>query len=77
MGRYDWFAAGLVEELLGGSAALDYFELDTAALAMFLVGRVTEAVDYQRAALREGGREEAAYRDRLARYEAFAAPGPR
>jgi len=77
MGRYDWFAVGLVEGLLRGPEALDYFELDTAALAMFAVGRAGEAVDLQRAALREGGEQEAAYRDRLRRYEAFAAPGPR
>lgn len=77
MGRYDWFAAGLVDELLHGAEVLDYFELDTAALAMFLVGRFQEAVDLQRAALREGGQEEAAYRDRLVRYEASVAPAPR
>ena len=72
-GRFDWFAVGLVECLLVDQAAMDYFELDTAALAMFLVGRAGEAVRLQEAALAQGGRLEAAYRDRLARYKAYQA----
>ncbi|MEC9047344.1 MAG: hypothetical protein VYA51_04965 [Planctomycetota bacterium] len=71
--RFDWFAVGLVECLLVDEAAMDYFELDTAALAMFLVGRAEEAVGLQEAALAQGGSLEAAYRDRLARYKAYQA----
>ena len=70
-GRFDWFAVGLVECLLTDPGAMDYFELDTAALAMFLVERADDAVGLQEAALEQGGRHEAAYRDRLARYKAY------
>ena len=70
MGRFDWFAVGLVERMLEDRDAMSYFEFDTAALAMFLVGRVSDAVDLQEISLKQGGRQEAAYRDRLARYRA-------
>ena len=71
MGRYDWFAVGLVERLLEDPVAMDYFEFDTAALAMFLVGRLGDAIDLQESAIDQGGLQEAAYLERLARYEAY------
>ena len=75
MGRFDWFAVGLVERMLEDRGAMSYFEFDTAALAMFLVGRVSDAVELQETALKQGGRQEAAYRDRLVRYRAHVRAG--
>lgn len=77
MGRYDWFSVGLVERLLEDRAGMDYFEFDTAALAMFLVGRVEDAIALQKTALKQGGNQEAEYRDRLRRYQAYRAAAPR
>jgi hypothetical protein len=77
MGRYDWFAVGLVELMLKGRATMDYFEFDTAALAMFLVGRTGDAIELQETALKQGGDQEAEYRDRLRRYQAYRAASPR
>ena len=75
MGRFDWFAVGLVERMLEDRDAMSYFEFDTAALAMFQVARLADAVALQEVALEQGGREEAAYRDRLARYRARLSGG--
>ncbi|MFT4512932.1 MAG: hypothetical protein ACI91B_001632 [Planctomycetota bacterium] len=77
MGRYDWFAVGLVERMLEERDAMEYFEFDTAALAMFLVGRITDAVALQELALKKGGKGTAEYEERLARYKAFLSPAPR
>lgn len=77
MGRFDWFAAALAERMLEERDSLEYFEFDTAALAMFLVGRVQEAVELQEAAVEKGGGTSAEYRERLARYKAHLAPAPR
>lgn len=74
LGRYDLFAAGLITQLLKDRPAMDYFELDTAALAMFRVGRLAEAIELQGCALQQGGEQEAAYRARLARYLSFRQP---
>lgn len=77
MGRFDWFAVGLVERMLEEREAMDYFEFDTAALAMFLVGRVAEAVELQEEALKKGNNAPAEYEERLARYKAHLAAAPR
>lgn len=77
MGRYDWFAVGLVERMLEERESMEYFEFDTAALAMFLVGRVTEAVALQELALKKGGAGAAEYEERLVRYKAHVSPTPR
>jgi hypothetical protein len=78
MGRYDWFAVGLVECLLKDRDSMDDFELDTAALAMFLVGRYSEAVELQEQAVKDAGEgANSAYQDRLARYKSYLAPAPR
>ncbi len=77
MGRYDAFAAGLAERMLEQRDAMDYFEFDTAALAMFLAGRFAEAVALQETALEKGGKENPEYVERLARYKAGQAPAPR
>lgn len=76
-GRHDEFALALVERMLQQRSAMDYFEFDTAALAMFRNGRLREAVELQRTAIENGGKEQPAYRERLARYRAAAAAAPR
>lgn len=77
MGRYDVFAAGLAERMLEQKEAMDYFEFDTAALAMFLVGRTAEAVSLQELAIEKGGKSNPEYSERLQRYKAALAPAPR
>jgi hypothetical protein len=77
MGRYDWFAAGLAERMLEQRGAMDYFEFDTVALAMFLVGRVDEAVELQGTAIDKGGKGNPEYVERLRRYQARAGAAPR
>lgn len=72
MGRFDAFAAALAERMLEEEAAMDYFEFDTAAFAMFRAGRVDEAIALQRKAIAKAGREDPDYRRRLQRYEATA-----
>ena len=56
---------------------MEYFEFDTAALAMFLVGRVGDAVELQAQAIKMGGNGNAEYEERLLRYKAHLAPAPR
>jgi hypothetical protein len=77
MGRFDWFAVGLVERMLEQRGAMDYFEFDTAALAMFLVGRVPDAVSLQQEAIKKGGGNSAEYLERLSRYKAQLSAAPR
>ena len=77
MGRYDAFAAGLAERMLEQRDRMDYFEFDTAALAMFLAGRVDEAVALQETAIEKGGKGNPEYTERLQRYKARLAPAPR
>ncbi|MEO6594879.1 MAG: hypothetical protein ABIP94_09015 [Planctomycetota bacterium] len=77
MGRCDWFATGLAERMLEQREAMDYFEFDTVALAMFLVGRTKEAVELQQAAIEKGGKGNPEYVERLRRYKARVAPAPR
>ncbi len=74
MGRYDWFAAGLADRMLEQRDAMQNYEFDTAALAMFLVGRVEEAIALQEKAIAMGGAS-ADYTQRLRRYQA-AMPAP-
>lgn len=76
MGRYTWFAAGLADRMLEQRDALQSHEFDTVALALFLAGRVGEAVELQRKSIEMGGAS-ADYRLRLRRYEAAAASPPR
>lgn len=73
MGRHDRFAEALADDMLESREQMDSAELDTAALAMFLAGRVDEAIELQQAALAAGARGNAEYMERLARYEAAAA----
>lgn len=77
MGRCDPFAAALAERMLEQEQAMDYFEFDTAALAMFLVGRVEQAVALQQTAIDKGGKDNPEYVERLERYKAGLAPAPR
>jgi hypothetical protein len=76
MGRYDWFAAGLAERMLEQRDTMQNYEFDTAALAMFLVGRVAEAIELQEKAIAMGGAS-ADYTQRLRRYQAAAATPPK
>src|SRR5262245_39663712 len=77
-GRFDAFALALAERMLEQRDALEPFELDTAALAMFRNGRGDEAIELQAAAVERSGGD-STYRDRLERYRAAAAskPAPR
>ena len=77
MGRYDAFAAGLAERLLEQRELMDYFMFDTAALAMFLAGRVDEAVTLQTTAIDKGGKGNPEYTERLQRYKARMPAAPR
>jgi hypothetical protein len=77
MGRYDAFAAGLAERMLEQRDSMDGYEFDTAALAMFLAGRVDEAVALQETAIDKGGKGNPEYTERLQRYKARLAPAPR
>ena len=77
MGRYDAFAAGLAERMLEQRDSMDSYEFDTAALAMFLAGRVDEAVALQETAIEKGGKGNPEYTERLQRYRARMAPAPR
>ncbi|MCA8950557.1 MAG: hypothetical protein KDE27_13720 [Planctomycetes bacterium] len=73
MGRHDVFAAALAGRMLQSKAQMDAFEFDTAALAMFLAGRIDDAVELQREALQKGQAGNPEYVERLKRYEAAAA----
>lgn len=71
-GRFDAFALALVRRMLLQRDALEAFELDTAALAMFCNGEFDEAVALQEAAVGRDA-DTVSYRERLARYRAVAA----
>jgi hypothetical protein len=77
MGRFDVFAAGLAERMIEQREQMDYFEFDTVALAMFLVGRVGEAVELQQQAIAKGGGDNPEYQQRLRRYRTALPPAPR
>jgi hypothetical protein len=77
MGRFDVFASGLAERMLEQKDAMDYFEFDTAALAMFLTGRIADAIELQETAISKGGKDNPEYVERLNRYKAAPAPAPR
>lgn len=68
MGRFDWFAAALAEQMLDAPDLMDDAEYDTAALAMFLTGRLDRAVELQRTALAKGGAGVSSYEERMRRY---------
>ncbi|MBL8724927.1 MAG: hypothetical protein JNK49_12835 [Planctomycetes bacterium] len=70
VGHYDQFAAAIAEHLLAQRTGLDAAEYDTAALAMFRVGRHQQAVELQELALEKGGRGNQEYERRYARYRA-------
>ncbi len=63
--------------MLEQKEGMDYFEFDTAALAMFLVGRFAEAVSLQETAIEKGGKGNPEYTERLNRYKAGQAQPPR
>ena len=77
MGRYDHFAVALVERLLEKREVMEHFEFDTAALAMFLVGRIEDAIELQSVALQIGGGSVPDYEERLARYRGHLSAMPR
>lgn len=77
MGRYDTFAAALADRMLEQKEAMDSFEFDTAALAMYLVGRLAEAVALQETAIDKGGKGNRDYEERLARYKTGLGAAPR
>jgi hypothetical protein len=72
-GHYDQFAAAVAEHLLAQRTGLDAAEYDTAALAMFRVGRHQQAIELQELALEKGGRGNHDYERRYARYRAAVA----
>ena len=76
-GRFNGFALAMVEAMLEDRETMDYFEFDTAALAMYLAGRIEEAVALQTIAIDRGGRNNPAYQERLERYRASAGAVPR
>mgnify|MGYP000571783451 FL=1 len=65
------------QRMLEKQSSMDYFEFDTAALAMFLVGRVADAVELQELAIEKGGKGSTEYEERLASYKAHLVPAPR
>lgn len=67
MGRYDWFAAGICERMV--VEEVPAHALDTAALAMFRVGRPVRALELQQAAVAADDQDRA-YQRRLERYRA-------
>lgn len=73
MGRFTPFALGLAERMLADREAMDAAEHDTAAMAMFLAGRVAEAVELQELAMHLGGTGNPRYEARLQRYRAASA----
>jgi hypothetical protein len=76
-GRHDELALALVERMLEERASMDYFEFDTAAMAVFLADRADEAVELQQVAMHRGGQLNARYAERLLRYRTAAAARPR
>lgn len=77
MGRCDVFAAALAERMIEQRETLEAFEFDTAALAMFTVGRTAEAVSLQQSAIEKAGAGSPEYAERLDRYKAALAAAPR
>jgi hypothetical protein len=77
MGRCDVFAAALAERMIEQRESLEAFECDTAALAMFTVGRTAEAVSLQQSAVEKAGGGNPEYVERLDRYKAALAAAPR
>jgi GNAT superfamily N-acetyltransferase len=77
VGRCDWFAAALADRMLEQREAMEAYEFDTAALAMFATGRIAEAVDLQATAVRMAGGDHPGYAERLERYRASLPAAPR
>lgn len=77
MGRCDVFAVALAERMIEQRESLEAFEFDTAALAMFAVGRTAEAVSLQQSAVDKAGAGSPEYAARLDRYKAALAAAPR
>jgi hypothetical protein len=73
-GRFDSFALALVERMLEQEAVMEDFEFDTAALAMFLNGKVERAVELQQRAVDKGGVDNPEYGERLQRYRGAQPP---
>lgn len=74
LGRFDLFALALAQRMLDQRPVLEAFELDTVALAMFLNGRLDDAVELAAAAVEKSGGE-GEYVERLERYRDAAAQG--
>jgi len=72
LGRYDGFAVALADRMLEERKDMDSFEFDTAALAMFLGGRLQDAVELQELSIEKGGGANPEYTERLQRYKAAA-----
>lgn len=72
-GRFDDLAVAMVERMLEQREALEFFECDTAAMAMARVGRHREAAELQRLAIQRGG-EQPVYQERLEAYQRAARP---
>ena len=72
-GRFDAFALVLVLRMLEQKPALEFFECDTAAMALFRAGRVREAIELQQLAIARGG-DGPIYRERLGCYQRALRP---
>jgi hypothetical protein len=72
MGRATALAAGLADRMAARDGGLDFFECDTAGLAMFFAGRAREAEAYAEAAVARAGAAGADYADRLRWYREHA-----
>lgn len=71
-GRYDELGIEFCRRMLEQREQLQGFQLDTAALGMFLAGEVDKAVELQQAAVQSGDGQTDQYRERLQRFEAAA-----
>ena len=71
-GKFDEVALAYVQRMQASGHTLDVRQLDTAALANFLNGKVDQAVTLQQQAVEQGGRDED-FRRRLRTYEAAQA----
>ncbi|HZN41540.1 MAG TPA: hypothetical protein VFD82_22230 [Planctomycetota bacterium] len=71
-GKFDEVALAYVARMQASGQTLDARQLDTAALANFLNGKIDQAVTLQQQAIEHGGRDED-FRRRLRTYEAAQA----
>ena len=71
-GKFDEAALAYVQRMQASGNTLDARQLDTAAFAHFLNGKIDQAVTLQQQAIEQGGRDDD-YRRRLRTYEAAQA----